>query len=107
MLRTGQYGLSVRVPVYTTSGCMRRNMSHNAFAYYSAESVFVVEERKTCSHGMGRHGTRIRAAYMCVLLIGVLQQKIQRISRENPRTGRHVKDVFIAYIPDTYVYRIR
>ena len=65
MLHTGQYGLSVRVPVYTTSGCMR----HNAFAYYSAESVFVVEERKTCSHGMGRHGTRIRAAYMCALSI--------------------------------------
>ena len=144
MLLTGRYGLSVHVPVYTTSGCIRHNMSHNAFAYYSAESVFVIEERKTCSHGMARHGARIRAAYMCapsinitgghsnqdprctqkpictpifthhirswllcIPVIGVLQQMIQKTSRENPRTGRHVKDVFIAYIPDTYVYRIR
>ena len=71
MLLTGRYGLSVHVPVYTTSGCIRHNMSHNAFAYYSAESVFVIEERKTCSHGMARHGARIRAAYMCAPSINI------------------------------------
>ena len=67
MLRTGQYGLSVRVPVYTPLGCIRRNMSHNAYAEYRTESVYVVEERKTCSYGMTRHGTRIVAAYICDL----------------------------------------
>ena len=29
--------------------------------------MFVVEERKTYSHGMARHGTRIGAACMCAL----------------------------------------
>ena len=52
---------------------------------------------------------RVYVRRICVryLLIGVLQQ-IQKTSSENPRTGRHVKDVFIAYmhVPGTYVCRV-
>ena len=58
MLRIGQYGLSVRVPVYAPLDCIRRGMSHNTYAEYSTESVRC-RGTETYSYGMARHGTRV------------------------------------------------
>ena len=63
---------------------------------------------------MARHRTRIDAAYMCALSRSPINttedsDKTSKAYIENPSAGRHVWDVFIAYmrVPDTYVYRIR
>ena len=58
VLRTDQYGLQRRVLVYTTLGCIRRNMSHDAYVEYSTESVRC-RGTETYSYGMARHGTRV------------------------------------------------
>ena len=85
-------------------------MSHNAFAY-SAESVFVVEERRTCLHGMARHSTRIGAADMCALSRSPTTEDSEEFESVHRKSEgeRHVWDVLIAYVhvPDTYVCRIR
>ena len=67
MLRTGQYGF--------VSACTRILQVYHTGLYQAQHEpqrirvvyVFVVEERKTCSHGTARHGTRTGVAYMCAL----------------------------------------
>ena len=103
MLCTGQYRLPVRVPVYTTPGCIRRNMSHSAYAYYSTESIRCRgTENVSIRYGTAWYAYR-RGVYLCSL-----KQSYRRFWRltsrerssyiEKPRAGRNVWDVFITYM---------
>ena len=58
-----QWCVSPYIPHRGVSGATRATTHSRSIV----PRVFVVEERKTYSHGMARHGTRIGAAYMCAL----------------------------------------
>ena len=76
--------------------------------------VYVVEEQKTYSYGMARHGTRIGGVYICALSSSPTEDywdldSVHRISKSRGQgvTYEMYSVVFITHVPGTYVYRIR